>query len=115
MNGMTPRELTRDEISELLRNKSKEGRYEPLGLFYHRSGKSVTGIDNSTGDAWTEDFPSLETCLAWLNNKTLKKTYCYECAYAAEKNGEYFCNFGDSDYYGKPVTSKTGCGYGEEN
>lgn len=51
MNRMTPKELTSDEISVLFRNKSKDGTYKPLGLFYHRNGTTVTGIDNSTGEA----------------------------------------------------------------
>ena len=115
MNTMTPRELTRDEISILLRDVSEDGKYEPPGLFYHQNGNSVTGIDNSTGEAWTEDFPTLEGCLEWLTNKTVRHVHCYECAYVAETNGKYYCNFGDSDHYGKPVTSATGCKYGEEN
>lgn len=49
MKRMTPKELTSDEISVLFRNKSKDGTYKPLGLFYHRNGTTVTGIDNSTG------------------------------------------------------------------
>ena len=69
MNRMTPKELTSDEISVLFRNKSKDGTYKPLGLFYHRNGTTVTGIDNSSGEAWTEDFPSTEECFAWLKQE----------------------------------------------
>jgi len=43
---------------------------EPLGLFYtisERNGKKVyVGIDNSSGDAWCEDFKSLSGCKSWL-------------------------------------------------
>ena len=44
----------------------------PLGLFLARAtAKSQPGarwiaVDNSTGDAWTEDFPSLAAAIAWL-------------------------------------------------
>lgn len=38
----------------------------PLGMFVHDEGTVVVGIDNSTGDAWTEEFPDLTECLMWL-------------------------------------------------
>lgn len=44
---------------------------EPRGLFYQMDGAIVIGIDNSTGDAWTEDFNSLEECLTWLKGGEL--------------------------------------------
>jgi hypothetical protein len=39
---------------------------EPRGRFYTIEGYSFIGIDNETGDAWTEEFSSLEICLEWL-------------------------------------------------
>lgn len=39
---------------------------KPLGLFVKDTGIEVIGIDNSTGDAWTEEFPDLGECLRWL-------------------------------------------------
>lgn len=39
---------------------------EPEGLFYMRKGGRYIGIDNRTGDAWTEDFPTLDECKEWL-------------------------------------------------
>lgn len=42
---------------------------EPRGLFYQKDGNIIVGIDNSTGDAWTQDFASLEDCLAWLKGE----------------------------------------------
>lgn len=38
---------------------------------------------------------------------------CYECIYAGEENGKFFCNFGDSENYGKTIDSETGCDVGE--
>ena len=64
-----PRELNDEEINALFLSGSDNGEYEPLGLFYHRDGDTVTGVDNSTGDAWTEDFSTLEECLAWLGRE----------------------------------------------
>lgn len=40
----------------------------PIGLFYQfdtESGRYI-GIDNSTGNAWVEDFKTLEECKKWL-------------------------------------------------
>lgn len=45
------------------------GRYEPLGLFYLEEREKFVGIDNSTGDAWTEEFPDKESCIRWLTGE----------------------------------------------
>jgi len=42
--------------------------YQPLGLFYLIEDGLYVGIDNSTGHAWVEDFPSLRQCKDWLRN-----------------------------------------------
>lgn len=44
---------------------------DPLGLFYVLDAGVYIGIDNSTGDAWTEEFPDLRTCKRWLSNPNL--------------------------------------------
>ncbi|MCL2841451.1 MAG: hypothetical protein FWE05_11865 [Defluviitaleaceae bacterium] len=46
---------------------------EPIGLFYYFDNKTDTyiGIDNSTGEAWTEDFPDEDSCEKWLLNPSL--------------------------------------------
>lgn len=38
----------------------------PRGLFVLETGVEYIGIDNSTGDAWTEEFPDLTECMIWL-------------------------------------------------
>lgn len=43
---------------------------EPQGLFLYDAGDKVIGVDNSTGDAWTEEFPDREKCLRWLTDQT---------------------------------------------
>ena len=70
MYDVEPRELTDEEINALFLSGSEDGEYEPYGLFWHRDGDSFTGVDNSTGDAWTEDFPMLQECLAWLRRES---------------------------------------------
>lgn len=46
---------------------------EPIGLFYvkEESDKKThyIGIDNSTGDAWVEEFKKLKKCKAWLRGE----------------------------------------------
>jgi hypothetical protein len=42
---------------------------KPLGTFWLKEGPLYVGIDNDTGDAWTEDFPTKEQCIGWLLDK----------------------------------------------
>lgn len=38
----------------------------PRGLFYLEDGDVIVGIDNSTGDAWVEEFSHYKLCENWL-------------------------------------------------
>ena len=40
----------------------------PLGIFYTIDNGVYIGIDNRTGDAWTEEFKNLGICKRWLMN-----------------------------------------------
>ena len=41
---------------------------EPRGLFYSVEDNGyIVGIDNTTSDAWTEDFTMLADCINWLD------------------------------------------------
>ena len=40
----------------------------PLGLFYYQQNKMYIGIDNTTGNAWTETFKTYRKCKRWLCN-----------------------------------------------
>jgi len=42
---------------------------EPLGYFYVLKNGVYVGIDNSNGQAWTEDFQNLYQCKRWLANE----------------------------------------------
>ena len=49
---------------------------KPRGLFYHGSPKDgYVGIDNRTGDAWTEEFKLMESCVQWLIGKAPREEY----------------------------------------
>ena len=39
---------------------------KPLGLFVEDTGVEIIGIDNSDGNAWTEEFLDRLECLSWL-------------------------------------------------
>lgn len=39
---------------------------KPIGLFWLKDNGVYVGIDNSTREAWTEEFSSLTACKRWL-------------------------------------------------
>ena len=72
------KQITEREAMELLRSGEHTGHYTPLGLFWHvSSGQDFdgveqtvyVGIDNSDGQAFTEDFDDVSACLAWLRGE----------------------------------------------
>ena len=63
------KEITKEDFTALMgsaRIVAFSTKYEPRGLFYLRDGNKVIGIDNSTGDAWTQSFFSKKECIKWL-------------------------------------------------
>src|SRR5699024_9385897 len=42
------------------------GEEHTKGLFYRVDGDVVVGVDNSTNEAWTEEFDHVVKCKAWL-------------------------------------------------
>ena len=45
---------------------------KPVGLFYVLQKGTYIGIDNSDGNAWTEEFPNLRKCKRWLRDPTIE-------------------------------------------
>ena len=41
----------------------------PLGLFLTKEGRKWVAVDNTTGDAWTEDFRWKRQAVRWLRRK----------------------------------------------
>jgi len=41
----------------------------PCGHFLTKEGRKWVAVDNSTGDAWTEEFPSKRQAICWLCGK----------------------------------------------
>lgn len=63
-------EISPETAREILNSINEGGdRYQPLGLFYLEEDGKFVGIDNSDGNAWTEEFPDEGSCLLWLKRK----------------------------------------------
>lgn len=41
----------------------------PLGLFLTKEGRKWVAADNTTGDAWTEEFSRKRRAIRWLRGK----------------------------------------------
>ena len=57
------KEIDCSEVRRIIENR------EPLGKYYVCENGKHVGIDNTTGDAWVEEFDSLSNCYAWLNRE----------------------------------------------
>ena len=55
--------------TKILDSSSGARKYRPHGLFIViEGGRIASAIDNSDGNAWTEDFWSVESAIKWLVN-----------------------------------------------
>jgi len=41
----------------------------PCGIFLTKEGRTWVAVDNSTGDAWTEEFARKRRAIRWLQGK----------------------------------------------
>jgi len=60
-NGI--QKVTQEEMLKIIEIR------KPLGKFYRIEGKTIIAVDNSTGDAWTEEFTDFETFLLWITTQ----------------------------------------------
>ncbi|HCL4480312.1 TPA: hypothetical protein N2D99_002400 [Clostridium botulinum] len=60
------KEITINEASEIIENR------KPLGAFWLKENKFYIAIDNTTGDAWTEEFNTKEECFQYLYSNDLE-------------------------------------------
>jgi len=66
-----PQKVTLEALRQIIQTR------EPHGLFYAKEGRRLyVGVDNSTGDAWTEDFRSLRHCKRWLRDPEMEPPGC---------------------------------------
>lgn len=54
------KEITPDEMGAVIRD------YSPRGLFLTKEGGGWVACDNTSGDAWTEDFETRAEAVGWL-------------------------------------------------
>ena len=60
------------KLMDCPRKISKKAAYKiidtqiPRGIFYLIEGDIYVGIDNRTGDVWTEEFHTMKQCRKWL-------------------------------------------------
>lgn len=75
---MEIKEIKADELHNLYQT---DPNYEPLGLFWRHDTDTglYIGIDNSTGDAWTEEFETKEAMLRWLGGLEDDDVSCPIC------------------------------------
>ena len=45
-------------------------RRSPCGLFLAKEGRKWVAVDNTTGDAWTEEFSRKRQAIRWLRGKS---------------------------------------------
>lgn len=57
------KEITQEQAIEIIETRL------PLGRFYHKSENGYVAIDNTDGQAWTEDFLTFEQCIRYLHEK----------------------------------------------
>lgn len=58
-----PKEVSKAEAYRIIDTR------RPQGMFFLKEGNGYTGIDNRTGDAWTEEFPTKAECPKWLTDE----------------------------------------------
>lgn len=67
--------LTKEQMSEVIEVR------RPIGKFYRQDGNTFIGVDNTTGDAWTEEFKGFDACIQWLNREEeYQDGECHQCA-----------------------------------
>lgn len=59
--------LTKDEALAVIESRT------PIGKFFTSDGECIIGIDNTTGDAWTEEFTGLDACIRWMKDRSMTK------------------------------------------
>jgi hypothetical protein len=55
--------ITPDEATEIIETQQREG------LFWLKDNGTYIGIDNTTRDAWVEEFRTFRQCERWLERR----------------------------------------------
>ena len=60
--------ISRDFALNIIKNMKLEIYF---GLYWTKENDVYVGIDNTSGNAWTEEFEKLEDCINWLMGEEL--------------------------------------------
>ena len=69
---LVTKEVIFDIIVNYISNKNKQ---EQIGKYLTVFGNKYLAVDNSTGNAWTEDFTNLKDAINWLNDRSETNEY----------------------------------------
>lgn len=58
-------EITSQDATRIIQNPYEAGEQ----LYWLKDGDKYVGIDNSTHDAWTEEFDTKQDCIRWLRRE----------------------------------------------
>lgn len=62
--------ITPEEATNIVTPRD-DGKCSPIGLFIVPYDDMIVAIDNSTGEAWSEEFPTLTDCYRWLRGEEI--------------------------------------------
>lgn len=62
MTPCTIRLISRERMHTII------DRYAPIGRYMTREGRKWVACDNTTGDAWVEEFDTMKQAVKWLMN-----------------------------------------------
>ena len=57
--------VARKRMNDIIERRTPAGKF----MTFDGKTKKFIGCDNSDGDAWTEEFETLEKCVKWLNDE----------------------------------------------
>jgi hypothetical protein len=85
------KEVTLEKAGSIIESR------QPLGRFYCKENDRYVGIDNRDGDAWTEDFDSIQECMDWLADKYVSKEITLR-AKVEENKAQYLERYGELNW-----------------
>ncbi len=62
-NRVKIKRVSPDFLGKVIENRT------PCEHFLAKEGRKWVAVDNSTGDAWTEEFPCKRQAIRWLRGK----------------------------------------------
>lgn len=62
-NRVSVKRVSSKFLCEVIENRT------PRGRFLAKEGRTWVAVDNSTGDAWTEEFARKRRAIRWLQGK----------------------------------------------